>query len=454
LSTLSVPPAVSKPLPQTRKLTLLSLTALIFFTVSGGAYGLEPLVSTVGPGWAIVLIIITPLFWSIPVALMVAELSGRMPEEGGYYVWVRESLGAFWALQEGWWTVCYTAVDMAIYPVLFVNYLSYFFPSLSVSFFDRWLICLCMIALALRVNWQGARPVGMNAIFNLGLVLIPFIMFVVIGFINGYSPFDALGPVSSDLEGGLNFNLLTLGLATVLWNYCGWDNVSTYAGEVRNARFTYPKALLFALPLIVLAYLLPVMTGLAITTDKEIWSEDAGWPAIAGTLAPWLGFAIAFAALISAWSLFTSQLLYVSRLPYVLALDGWFPAFLKRTRKGVPINALLISCLASGTFSALPFGKLVVIDILLYSAALTLEFAALICLRLKADQSSTWLIPGGWFTIIPLTLAPIGCALIVLVTSLSDGSTQYELYAALLMLSLGPLLYILRRSRRNLNSEI
>jgi len=81
-----------------------ALVCLAFFTTCGGAYGLEPLVGAVGPGWAVVLIVVTPLVWSLRLALMVAELATLIPEEGGYYVWVRETLGPFWAVQEAWWT--------------------------------------------------------------------------------------------------------------------------------------------------------------------------------------------------------------------------------------------------------------------------------------------------------------------------------------------------------------
>ena len=101
-------------IPAARKLTLSALVCVIFFTVSGGAYGIESLVGTMGAGWAVALIIMTPLLWSLPIALMVSELASMMPEEGGYYVWVRKALGDFWGVQEGWWTIGYTCVDMAI----------------------------------------------------------------------------------------------------------------------------------------------------------------------------------------------------------------------------------------------------------------------------------------------------------------------------------------------------
>jgi amino acid transporter len=45
------------------------------------------------------------ILYSLPIALMVAEFVTLMPEEGGYYIWVREALGPFWAVQEAWWAM-------------------------------------------------------------------------------------------------------------------------------------------------------------------------------------------------------------------------------------------------------------------------------------------------------------------------------------------------------------
>src|SRR5712692_8103221 len=107
-----------------RPVTLLPLVMAMFCAVSGGPYGLEKLIQSSGPGMALLLLVITPLIWSVPAALMAAELSSALPEEGGYYVWVKKALGPFWAFQAGWWSWTNSFVDVAIYPVLFVGYLS------------------------------------------------------------------------------------------------------------------------------------------------------------------------------------------------------------------------------------------------------------------------------------------------------------------------------------------
>lgn len=463
----TVKESLSHLIPSARKLNYLALVCVIFFTVSGGAFGIEPLVGKMGAGLAIILILITPLLWSLPIALMVSELSSAMPEEGGYYIWVKRALGNFWGVQEGWWTVCYTAVDMAIYPVLFVNYLAFFFPSLALgadgsvswqTFFLRWGICASMIVVALIINWRGAKAVGNNAMFNALLVLLPFALLVIFGLSQENSLNNSWEAMKASFGNIPPAGLIAVGLATVLWNYSAWDNVSTFAGEVNEAEKNYPRALMSTLPLTICAYLLPVFIGIGITADESIWNESAGFPALATIIGgEWLGLFIAIAALLSAWSLFNSQLLYVSRMPFVMARDGWLPSILTKTSEttGVPINALLLSCGISLIFCALPFGKLVVIDILLYSAALVLEFIALLVLRKREpEMNRPFKIKGGWTVLILLTLAPTAFASIVLFATLSDPEIDYrQVLAVVLAMVSGVVLYFLRRGKIDQESQ-
>ncbi len=90
-----------------RELTLLPLFGLIYFTVCGGAFGAEPMVGWSGPGLALLLMVLTPIFFSIPNMLMVREMSSMMPVEGGYYHWVKQAFGRFPGFMAGWmnWVV-------------------------------------------------------------------------------------------------------------------------------------------------------------------------------------------------------------------------------------------------------------------------------------------------------------------------------------------------------------
>ncbi len=66
-----------------KKLKLLQLAAVIFLTVSGGPYGLEPLLEYAGKHGALLLLIITPLLWDVPTIFTVLELNSMMPINGG-----------------------------------------------------------------------------------------------------------------------------------------------------------------------------------------------------------------------------------------------------------------------------------------------------------------------------------------------------------------------------------
>jgi amino acid transporter len=127
-----VTPGETAPVVEVRRvprtLGLGALVFIMFFTVSGGAYGLEDTIGESGAGMGLLLILLTPLIWAMPSAMMVAELATSMPVEGGYYRWVKAGLGPFWGIQEGWWSWITSWVDMAIYPVLFVEYAGYFWP--------------------------------------------------------------------------------------------------------------------------------------------------------------------------------------------------------------------------------------------------------------------------------------------------------------------------------------
>ena len=111
-----------------KNLTFVPLVAATYFMVAGGPYGLEELLHRSGYEGALAILLLTPLLWSLPTALMVGELASALPNEGGYYVWVRRALGPFWGFQEAWLSLCASVFDMAIYPTLFLLYWGRLWP--------------------------------------------------------------------------------------------------------------------------------------------------------------------------------------------------------------------------------------------------------------------------------------------------------------------------------------
>src|SRR5450432_3086270 len=141
---------------------MLPLLAATYFMVSGGPYGLEEIIGDTGYGWALLILSLLPFFWSLPTALMIGELAAAVPEEGGFYAWVRRALGPFWGFQEAWLSLAASIFDMAIYPTLFVTYLEHFQswgPVLTVGHRELW-IKLAVVVIATLWNLRGAVAVG------------------------------------------------------------------------------------------------------------------------------------------------------------------------------------------------------------------------------------------------------------------------------------------------------
>src|SRR5204862_2807414 len=130
----------------------------MFFTVSGGPFGLEGLVGSVGPGVALLLLVATPLLYSVPETLLVGELASMLPVEGGYYQWVKRAFGRFWGFWNGWLSWTYSLLDMAIYPVLFIQYLRFFAPGLG--WLERWIVAPAMEWVATGRNLPGTPVRG------------------------------------------------------------------------------------------------------------------------------------------------------------------------------------------------------------------------------------------------------------------------------------------------------
>lgn len=429
-----------------RSLTTLSLVAVMYFNVSGGAYTTESLIVGVGPAIGLLILALIPLLWSLPETLIIGELASMLPEEGGYYRWVYHAFGPFWAFQNGWWTWMYSLVDMAIYPVLFNQYLSFFVPGLDV--FTQWMISLAVIWIATAINLRGAGRVGVVSVVSGGFILAVFLLLSLAAIPNAtHLPWQSVGSGNAVAAGGLG-----VGLSIALWNYIGWDNASTMQGEVRDPARSYPRALAITLPLVTLGYLIPLSATLA-ATDWMEWREG-GWPQIArmaaGSLGEPLAILLAVGGMVSAVALFNALLLSYSRIPFAMAIDGLLPTvFAKVDSRSTPRNAVLVSAACYSVFALLSFVHLVVADVLLYSMALFLEFAALIALRRNCPElRGSFRIPLGISGVVVLALIPALIMVMVVVMEMSDGDYGGPaIIGALTAALLGPIGYNLVKRR-------
>jgi amino acid transporter len=408
------------------------LAAVIFLTVSGGPYGLETLFSGAGIHGALLLLLITPILWDIPTILTVLELNSLMPVTGGYYQWVKRALGIRWAFCEGWWTWLYTFIDLAIYPVLFVTYTSFFFPDIA---HYRLPICLVIVWSSALLNIIGIVPVGRVSMLLGVIVLAPFLL-MIFWLIHTSHPITIPTPSLKSMR----FSAISMGLYSVMWNFLGWDNATTYAGEVNRPVRSYIKSIGIAFFLIMGIYFLTALAVHASGIDPaNLDSELRGFPVL-GTLigGHWLGIIVAIGGMASQLGLYSAVLLSVSRVPQVMADDRLLPAWFcaLHPRFSTPYVSILVSSAIVSVLVLFTFGDLVVMDIILYGAGLFLEFLALVVLRRKEPNlPRPFRIPLGTTGLVIMILLPMSIYLIALGGAIFSGETLWgPVTLALIML--------------------
>ncbi len=375
----------------------------MYLTVSGGAYGFEDAVRIAGPRLAIILCLIVPMMLSLPTALMAAELTALIPAQGGFYVWVKEAFGPFAGFAEAYLTILYTAVDMAIYPVLFAAYLSFLIPLGTV---EQAAFGIALVWISGALNLMGVRPVGRASIALTIGILLPFVAMVLIGtprLLHWRPP--AAPTISPGFLGALGG-----GLSVVIWNFCGWENLSVVAGEIENPQRNYPRAIAIALPIVVAGYLLPLLVALDGARSGAGW--ETGSFARVGTAigGPWLGGAIGIGGALGSFAIFEAAMLWVSRMPFVLACDNYLPRPLAEIWWGraTPARSIVVCCVVFTILVPLGFVTLVVLDVFFYMGALMLEMGALVRLRaLHPKRDGLFVIGGGRVGLAAAVTAPI-----------------------------------------------
>ena len=431
------------------------MIAATYFMVAGGPYGLEDIVQKTGYAATLLILVITPLVWSIPTAMMVSELATSIPEEGGFYIWVRRGLGPLMGYQETWLTMAGSVFEMALYPNLFVAYIGRFAPNMVAG--HRGLaLGFAMIAVCALWNIIGSRAVGDGSVLLNIALLAPFALLVVIAVSHGDSSAGAGGATPlrhADFLGGI---------LIAMWNYMGWDNLSTIAGEVESPQKTYTRAMLGAVVLVVAGYLIPVAAVAQLGLDPNSWTTG-GWVdvgRIVGGQALALGITIA--GILGAVGSFGALMMSFTRLPVVMAEDGYLPkVFRKRySRSGAPWVAVVACALFWALCYPLGFERSLILDVLLTGLSILLEFWALSALRIREPGlQRPYRVPGGTIGTILIGLPPLALIVTALVRNSQEsvGSTN-ELVIGATIVAAGFLTYFLtrifRRARRSAGDAV
>jgi amino acid transporter len=420
-----------------RKAALLPFVFVMYAYATGGPYGLEDMVSTSGPGLALLYIHFLPFFWCIPVSLVAAELTTAIPVEGGFYRWVRAAFGDFWGFQAGWWNWTASFLLAAAYAVLATDYLSFYFP--SIVGWKHHLVSVLIIAMIAWINVRGIQMVGaVSTVLSIFVLLVVSALCVVAAMKWQHNPFSPLVPPHVP-----PFQVFGVGLALGLWLYSGYEQVSSVAEEVENPQRNYPIALAIVVPLSIATYFLPTVFSLAALSDWPKW--HTGYFSDAAELigGPWLGFAMTIAALVTNLSLLNATVLTSTRMPSTMADDGYLPtAFSARhPRYGTPWIAIIVSSIIYALLAQKTMVQLLTIYVWLRIGVTVLTVLASWQLRkTQPDLPRPFRIPWGRAGLLYVIAAPLAMSVVALA-----GSDPFARKWGPLPVLLGPVMYLVFR---------
>ncbi|KAK7280595.1 hypothetical protein RJT34_25660 [Clitoria ternatea] len=393
---------------RTQKVSIIPLMFLIFYEVSGGPFGVEDTVRAAGPLLALFGFLVFPFIWSVPEALITAEMGTMFPENGGYVVWVSSALGPYWGFQLGWMKWLSGVIDNALYPVLFLDYLKSAIPALEGGF-PRLIAVLVLVLVLTYMNFRGLTIVGWAAILLGVFSLLPFMVMGVIA-IPRIKPARWLIVDLDKVNWGLYLN-------TLFWNLNYWDSISTLAGEVDNPGRTLPRALFYAVLLVVFGYFFPLLVGTgAIPVNRELWS-DGYFSEVARVIGGvWLRTWVQAASALSNMGMFVAEMSSDSFQLLGMAERGMLPEFFaKRSRYGTPLVGILFSASGVVLLSWLSFQEIVAAENFLYCFGMLMELVAFVKLRMKFPSASRpYKVPVGKMGAILMCVPPALLIFVVL----------------------------------------
>ena len=85
------------------KFSVMGIAFLIYCMCAGGAFGIEEMIPSSGPGLTIILLVLIPVLWAAPIGVYTAELGAIAPVDAGPYVWMKMAYGEMWGFCMNWW---------------------------------------------------------------------------------------------------------------------------------------------------------------------------------------------------------------------------------------------------------------------------------------------------------------------------------------------------------------
>jgi amino acid transporter len=383
--------------------------------------------TVLGPRWiaaaghngtsSISLWVIAALFFFVPGAFVINELSSRFPDEGGLYVWAKEAFGDFHGFVAGWTYWIYTVFYFPGLLLASASMSAYIVgeKGAALSQDQTFLLAVSLVLLVVAVF---LNIIGLNVgkwLQNSGGVgtYLPLLMLVGVALLVYFKHGAATHFTWANMAPTWNWDTVNF-WSQIAFAFTGLELVSAMSEEVRDPRRTLPRAVFGAGAMIAFMYIVGTFAILSLVPAADLDPKSGVFHAIAlGSVVLKVGFLGILAALLvtvgNAGGV-GSTVAGIARVPFVVGIDRYLPAAFGKihpkwktpyisilVQAGFSGAILLLSQIKSETVQS-AYQMLIDAAIILYFIPFLYMFAGVLKLsgrKERTENPSAVLVPGG-----------------------------------------------------------
>ena len=387
------------------------------------------IVTVLGPRWiaaaghngtsSISLWVLAALFFFVPGAMVINELSSRFPEEGGLYVWSKEAFGNFHGFIAGWTYWIYTVFYFPGLLLASASMSAYLFGAKGAALSqDR--TFLLAVSVALLLVAVILNIIGLNIgkwLQNAGGVstYLPLMILALVAILVYMKHGSATHFTWANMMPTWNLDTVNF-WSQIAFAFTGLELVASMSEEVRDPRRTLPRAVFGAGAMIAFMYIAGTFAILSLVSAADLDPKSGVFQAISlgsGLLkVAFVGILAAVLVTIGNAGGVGSTVAGIARVPFVVGIDRYLPEAFGRihpkwktphismlVQAGVSGAILFLSQIQTATVQA-AYQFLILAAIILYFIPFLYMFAAVIKLAGRPDRENNEravLIPGGKF---------------------------------------------------------
>uniref|UniRef100_A0A8B9JN50 Zmp:0000001267 n=1 Tax=Astyanax mexicanus TaxID=7994 RepID=A0A8B9JN50_ASTMX len=264
-----------------REVGLIGAVSLVAGTMIGSGIFMSPqfVQANIGsPGASLIIWSVCGLI-ALGAALSYAELGTIYKESGGDFIYILRIYGPFPAF-----LVAYTFMivvrpsGISAIALSFAEYaVAPFYPGCTPpTLVVKCIAVACILVVAIANIMNVRFTMAVQVVFLVAKV-VALIVIVIGGIVKmAQGSMESLSSTDIAFE-GTNLGVSTIGMALYqgLWSYAGWYNLNFVTEEVKKPEVNLPRALMIAIPMVTVLYLLVNVSYLAVMTPRELAVSSA-----------------------------------------------------------------------------------------------------------------------------------------------------------------------------------